>query len=703
MKRAKYFFLSFSFLFLLISCDVETKSAKALAERIIGEKSRSIRFETLKNEPKDVYEIETVRNRVVIRGNNANSMAMGLNRYLQDYCLTQVSWYDFNPVELPETLPTVPEKVRVESLLPYRFFLNYCTYGYTLPFWKWEQWERFIDWMALNGINMPLAALGQEAVYQKVWKRFGMTDEQTRDYFTGPAHLPWQQMSEINSWQGPLPQEWIDGHAELQKKILARERELGMHPVLPAFNGHIPGNLAEVMNTDLKTSMTSWCGFADKYHCTFLNPSDPHFAEIQKAFLEEQTAMYGTDHFYSLDAFNEVDLPARDAATMAGISKGIYDSLEAVDPEAKWIQMAWMFLSSVWTDETIEAYLNAIPKGRLIMLDYCCDARSLWQRLNCFYGQDYIWCYLGNFGGATAIEGNMHINSKNLDDVFANGGPSLKGIGSTLEGFGVNEPIYEHVMSRAWDTGKNVDKYIDNIADRHLGKVDEQYRAFWHYMDEHIRLQHEYVDHASIFTARPGFGFHVGWKNSDVGCHATEYDTEDIEKAENILNSVQGESNALAFDRANTRRQVLGNMAIPALERFEEAYKASDRDGMVAARDNFLALMDSLVTVLKSRPEFSMNRWVEQARSWGETEEQKEYYATNARTIVTVWGDSPALLDYSARDFDGLMEDYYKPRWEMFFDEVIAAFDEKRPIANLSDRFWEFECSYAGTNKYPDF
>ena len=678
---------------LFTACDNGTKPAKELAGRIMGEKAGIIRFETLKDEPKDVYEIETVKGHVVIRGNNSNSMAMGLNRYLQDYCLTQVNWYDYNPVELPETLPMVPEKVRVESLLPYRFFLNYCTYGYTLPFWNWEQWEHFIDWMALNGVNMPLALIGQEAVWQKVWRRFGMTDEQIRSYFTGPAHLPWHQMSEINHWQGPLPQEWIDSHAELQKKIVTRERELGMHPVLPGFNGHIPGELPEAMKTELKAiPISNWGNFADECRTTFLSPSDPHFAEIQKAFIEEQTAMYGTDHICSVDAFNEIDLPATDAATMAGISKQIYGSLEAADPEAKWVQMGWMLLSSIWTPETIDAYLNAIPKGRLIMLDYCCDARSIWRRLNSFYGQDFIWCYLGNFGGATAIEGNIHTNAKNLDDVFANGGPSFKGIGCTLEGFGVNEPVYEHVMSRAWDTGKDVEEYIDNIADRHLGRVDEQYRAFWHHVDEHVRLQHEFVDHGSIFEARPRFGYHVGWKVSE----ATGYDTEELEKAEKILNSVQGESNALAFDRANTRRQVLGNMAIPALERFEEAYKASDRDGMVAARDNFLALMDSLTVVLKSRPEFSMDRWVEGARSWGVNEEQKEYYATNARTIVTVWGDTPSLLDYAAREFDGLMEDFYKPRWQMFFDEVIAAFDEKRPIADLSDRLWDFECSYAG-------
>ncbi len=693
MKTLRHILFAIPVLVLFLSCDGETKTAEALAERIMGkEKSSAIHFETLKNETKDVYELETVKGRVVIRGNNANSMAMGLNRYLQEYCQTQVSWYNYNPVELPETLPSVPEKVRVESQLPYRFFLNYCTYGYTMPYWNWEQWERFIDWMALNGVNMPLATTGMEAVWQKVWKRFGMTDEQIRSYFTGPAHLPWHHMNNIDHWQGPLPQEWIDGHAELQKKILARERELGMHPVLPGFSGHVPKELPEAMKTELKvTPISKWCWFGDSCNCTFLSPSDPHFAEIQKAFIEEQTAMYGTDHLYSVDAFNEVDIPSPDAASMAAISWDIYGSLEAADPEAKWIQMAWMFLSTIWTPETIEAYLSAVPKGRLIMLDYCCDARSLWQRLNSFYGQDYIWCYLGNFGGATVIEGNIHTNSKNLDEVFANGGPSFKGVGSTLEGFGVNEPLYEHVLSRAWNTGKDVESYIDNIADRHLGKVDEQYRAFWHYMDEHVRLQHEYIDHASIFTSRPRFGFHTAWKNSD----ATGYDPEELVRAEKMLDAVSGTSNALAFDRANVRRQVINNSAIPALQHFEEAYQAGDHDAMVETSNAFLALMDSLTTVLKSRPEFSMDRWVGDARSWGVTDEQKDYYEMNARTLITVWGDTPCLLEYAARDFDGLVEGYYKPRWQMFFEEVIKAADEKRPIADLSGRYWDFECSYA--------
>ena len=160
----------------LVSCNSELRSARGLAKRILGDKASAVRFELLEDAEKDTYELESVGGKVVVRGNNANSMAVGLNRYLQEYCLANVSWYDYNPVELPQTMPLVPSKIRVEALVPQRFFLNYCTFGYTMPWWNWKQWERFIDWMALNGVNMPLAITGQEAVWQKVYRKHGMSD-----------------------------------------------------------------------------------------------------------------------------------------------------------------------------------------------------------------------------------------------------------------------------------------------------------------------------------------------------------------------------------------------------------------------------------------------------------------------------------------------------------------------------------------------
>ena len=229
---------------LLLSCclfytGVAQEAANALASRILGQQASYFRF-VKQDAAHDYFTLQQQESLIVITANNDNSMAVGLNYYLREYAHTHVSWHADEPVELPEFLPKVPEPVTQLTRMPVRFFLNYCTYGYTMAWWQWPEWERFIDWMALNGVNMPLALTGQEAVWQEVWREMGMTDDEIRAYFSGPAHLPWHRMANLDGFGGPLPQSWIDGQKELQKKILARERQLNMTPVLPAFAGHVP-------------------------------------------------------------------------------------------------------------------------------------------------------------------------------------------------------------------------------------------------------------------------------------------------------------------------------------------------------------------------------------------------------------------------------------------------------------------------------
>jgi len=36
-------------------------------------------------------------------------------------------------------------------------FLKLVTFSYTTVWWGWEEWEYMLDWMALHGINLPLA------------------------------------------------------------------------------------------------------------------------------------------------------------------------------------------------------------------------------------------------------------------------------------------------------------------------------------------------------------------------------------------------------------------------------------------------------------------------------------------------------------------------------------------------------------------
>ena len=245
-------------LFLVVICQIRAEDTnittmRKMTQRLFPQQASFFDFRLLNDTSTDSFTIKSEGNKIIISGNNANSMAVGLNHYLKNYCLTTISWYKDDPIELPKTLPNIPAEVTIKANVPTRFFLNYCTFGYSMTWWKWSDWEHFIDWMALNGINMPLAITGQEAIWYKVWSKLGLTDEEIRGYFTGPAHLPWHRMCNLDGWQSPLPKEWLSSQAELQEQIVAREREFNMQPVLPAFAGHVPAALKRVY-PNIKTS-----------------------------------------------------------------------------------------------------------------------------------------------------------------------------------------------------------------------------------------------------------------------------------------------------------------------------------------------------------------------------------------------------------------------------------------------------------------
>ena len=70
--------------------------------------------------------------------------------------------------DLPAKLPLAD--FQINTLDKFRYMSNVCTFGYTYAFWNWAKWEAHIDWMALSGINLPLAFTGQEVIWKRIWK-----------------------------------------------------------------------------------------------------------------------------------------------------------------------------------------------------------------------------------------------------------------------------------------------------------------------------------------------------------------------------------------------------------------------------------------------------------------------------------------------------------------------------------------------------
>jgi alpha-N-acetylglucosaminidase len=77
-------------------------------------------------------------------------------------------------------------------------------------------------------------------VWRNLLLRLGFSKQQINDFIAGPAFLAWWEMNNLEGWGGPNPDSWYKQQEDLQKKILKRMKEWGMHPVLPGYSGMIP-------------------------------------------------------------------------------------------------------------------------------------------------------------------------------------------------------------------------------------------------------------------------------------------------------------------------------------------------------------------------------------------------------------------------------------------------------------------------------
>jgi alpha-N-acetylglucosaminidase len=207
--------------------DPEVIEAAGVIRRVLpGYADRFILRKIEKADGRDVFEIEAGFRGIIIRGSSGVAICSGFNHYLKNVCHASWNWRCGNNTDLGNGLRTDFSKIRKVSPYKYRYIFNYCTFSYSLAFLDWQDWEKLIDWMALNGINMPLAPSGQELIWQRVYEKLGLSPEDLKDFFVGPVYNAFGRMGCIDSLGGPLPQSWIVNENILQKKILDRERKL---------------------------------------------------------------------------------------------------------------------------------------------------------------------------------------------------------------------------------------------------------------------------------------------------------------------------------------------------------------------------------------------------------------------------------------------------------------------------------------------
>jgi alpha-N-acetylglucosaminidase len=380
--------------------------------------------------------------------------------------------------------------------------------------------------------------------------------------------------------------------------------------------------------------------------------------------------------------------------------------MKEVDSSAVWLQMSWLFYidREKWTNPRIQAFIRAVPQDKMILLDYFCENTEVWKVTNKFYNQPYVWCYLGNFGGNTMLVGNLEEVEKRMGKAFENGGQHLSGIGSTLEGFGVNPIMYEYVFEKVWSRGPvDVQKWVNEWSARRIGKTNENEKAGWNLLLKTAYTNSTALGQAPLTNARPSFTGHGNWTTDPK----IDYHNSALLKAWGLLLKVSDpQRDAYKYDIVNVGRQVIGNYFSVLRDKFTSDYQLSDVAALKKDRTQMLSLFDDLDKLLSTQSSFLLGQWLQQAKDFGVNENEKRYYEHDARTIITTWGaKGQSLNDYANRSWAGLTKSYYKQRWKMFMDQAISATEKKLEFneKDFHERVTNFEVEWTYKNDiYPD-
>lgn len=650
----------------------------------------------------DFFELDQKGNKVVIRGNNYVNIATGLNWYLKYYAGIHLSWNGMT-AQLPESLPKVDTPLRKETNLSLRYDFNYCTYSYTMAFWDWNRWEKEIDWMALHGINLPLAAVGQECVWKNMLAKLGYTKEEINKFIAGPAFLAWWAMNNLEGWGGPNPDSWYTQQEALQKKILKRMREYGIEPVFPGYSGMVPHDANQKLGLNV-TEPKLWNGFTRP---AFLLPTDSRFKEIAALYYKEQEKLFGKANYYSMDPFHELEDAGSVDFDAAG--KAVLHAMKAVNPKATWVIQGW-------TENPRPEMIKNLNNGDILILDLFSECRpmwgipSIWKRDKGYEQHDWLFCMLENFGGNIGLHGRMDQLLNNF--YLTKNNPlatHLKGIGLTMEGSENNPVMFELMCELPWRPEKfTKEEWLKGYIKARYGTYDETVAKAWDILANGIYNcpfgNNQQGTHESIFCGRPSLN---NFQASSWSKMENYYDPTTTEDAARLMLEVADKykgNNNFEYDLVDIVRQSLSDRGRIVYNQTVADFKSFDKKSFAAHSQEFLNILLAQDRLLATRSEFRVGRWIEQARNLGTTPEEKDLYEWNARVQITTWGDrvcanDGGLRDYAHKEWNGILKDFYYKRWAAYWQTLQDVLDGK-PMVEL-DYYAMEEPWTVAHNPYP--
>lgn len=650
---------------------------KEVASRIAPWLSGSISTEYISPEGGlDVYELSSKGHKIHIKASSVPAAGMALNHYLKYYCNRNFGLVGCNMLPV-DKLPLIDKPIRKHANVEYRHIFNFCTQSYSAAFWKWADWEKAIDYMVLNGVNLTLVPMGLEKVWYNTLKQFKFSHSEILEFLPGPAFSAWHMMANLEGWGGPISLEYINQRCEMEQRVVKRLKSLGIEPIHMAFYGMVPTKLhSKFPDAEIK-DQGNWVGGFKRP--SVLIPGQKLYNDMADVYYREMRKLYGEINYFAGEPFHEGG--KRDGIKVEELSKKVFEKMRQYNPKARWVLQGW-------SGNPTQAFLSTLPKDGMLIWDFRGELSAEWEASKGYYGHPFMWGVINNYGETPGLYGQLErFNNEYFRAKRSPYSSFIKGLSVASEGI-LNNPVnFDFLYELVWnDAPVDLNEWIRQYVKFRYGRADSTMENIWQillataYSSKTDPMNIDPISNTlpsivgnseSVMAASPQVDLVSA---SSWGTNKPFYNTKKMRVIiPMILESLQKhrDVDAYQYDIVNITRQLISNEFRHLYYEVNTAIKNDDLAKLNQYSVTMLELITQMDNVLSSHASFMLGNWIKQAQDLGTNQDEKSLFEWSARAQISFWGSDNIrtdLRDYAHKEWGGLTKDLHYPRWKAFFD-----------------------------------
>ena len=260
-------------------------------------------------------------------------------------------------------------------------------------------------------------------------------------------------------------------------------------------------------------------------------------------------------------------------------------------------------------------------------------------------------------------------------------------MGYMPEGVNCNEIIYEIAARNTFGTKMDLADVIPYYLQTRYGVCDD--RLIWAWTDfcREVLNGQLLISGESALCARPSLNVqHTSSWSKIPNPFVDQTVLVDYIKTLLAYYDELKENPAYCKDLMEAARQAISNLSWYFVDRIKTAYNGRNLEALSHFGNKLLALIDLQEAIVGTDSDMLLGTWLEKAKRHGKTSAEKAYFEWNARVQITLWADregAASLRDYSAREWQGLLSDFYRPRWESFISRLEISLLTQTPLAEI--------------------